>query len=169
MNPSRTAAVVLGAFVLQVSLLASFSYEGARADLMVLLPILAGFLAGPDRGAAVGFAAGMTFDLVLTTPFGLSALVYTMVGYGVGSVSGGIVRSAPWIVPAVAAVATAAGMLVHAVVGAVVGVATFAGPPLTAIVVFAAAVNAVASPLAVRALEWARADRRDRRRTSFAR
>lgn len=169
MKPLRVAAVVLGALVLQVSLLAQFSYDGARPDVMILLAVLGGFALGPERGAIVGFAAGLAFDLVLTTPFGLSALVYTLVGYGVGSVSGGIVRSAPWTVPGVAAIGSAIGMLLYAVIGAVIGEATFDGPPLAAIVVFVAATNAVLSPLVVRSLDWVRADRRDRRQTSFAR
>jgi rod shape-determining protein MreD len=124
---------------------------------------------GPERGAIVGFASGLAFDLVLSTPFGLSALVYTIVGYGVGAATGGVVRTSRWLPSAIAAAGSAAGMLLYAVIGAVVGEATFDGPPLTAIVVYVAAINAVLAPLAIRALAWVRTDERDRRQTLFSR
>lgn len=165
MNPVKVALVVLATLVLQVSLFAQFSYEGARPDVMVLLAITAGFVAGPERGAIFGFVAGLAFDVVLSTPFGLSALVYTFVGYGVGVVAGNVIRAAWWITPVLAAVASAAAMVAYALVGEVLGQATLSGPPLTAIVVVVSALNAVLSPLAVRAVRWTLAEDVDRRRT----
>ena len=41
---------------------------------------LPGWRAGPDRGAVVGFFAGLGYDVFLQTPFGLSALVYCVGG-----------------------------------------------------------------------------------------
>jgi rod shape-determining protein MreD len=168
-SPGRLAAVVIGALVLQVSLFSRFSYDGARPDIMILLAVLAGFTMGSERGAIVGFASGLAFDLVLSTPFGLSALVYTIVGYGVGAATGGVVRTSRWLPPAIAAAGSAAGMVLYAVIGAVVGEATFDGPPLAAIVVYVAVINAVLAPLAIRALAWVRTDERDRRQTLFSR
>ena len=164
MSGARVAAVVVVALVLQVCLFSQFSYEGARPDVMILLAIAAGFVAGPERGAIVGFTAGLAFDIVLTTPLGLSALVYALVGYGVGTVSGGVLRTSWWIGPAVAAAASALGMLAYALIGTVVGEAAFEGPPLSAILVVVAVLNAVLAPVAIRALRWARTDQRDRRR-----
>jgi rod shape-determining protein MreD len=115
----------------------------------------------------VGFAAGVAIDVLLTTPLGLSALVYTMVGYTVGSVSGGVVRRSWWIGPAVVAVASAAAMVLYALVGTVVGQDALAGPPLSAILVVVAAVNTVLAPAALRAMRWARTDERDRRHHPF--
>ena len=169
MSAGRTAAVVLGALVLQVCLLARFSYDGAVPDVMLLMAVLAGYLLGPERGAIVGFASGLAFDVVLTTPFGLSALVYTLLAYGVGVVSAGMVRQSRWMPSVVAAAGSAIGVLAYAVVGVVLGEATLSGPPLTAIVVYVAVVNAVLAPLAVRALAWTRTDDRDRHQPFFAR
>jgi rod shape-determining protein MreD len=154
---------VLGTLVIQVSLLSRFSYEGARPDAMVLLAILAGFSMGPERGAMVGFASGLAFDLVLSTPMGLSALVYTLVGYGSGVVSGGVVRTSRMLPSLVAAVGSAAAMVLYAVVGVVIGEPTLDGPPLTAIVVYVAAINAALAPLANRALAWTQIDEHPRR------
>jgi rod shape-determining protein MreD len=159
--------VVVVALVLQVCFLARFSVDGARPDVLVLLPVVAGFVAGPERGAIVGFAAGVAFDVVLATPFGLSALVYTLVGYAVGVLGANVVRSAWWISPLLVGVASAAAMVMYAVVGQVLGQATLDGPPLLAIVAVVATVNAFLAPLAVRAVRWTRTDDVDRRKHSF--
>ena len=84
-------------WVLQVGLFAQLPVDGARADVMILLGIAAGFVGGPERGAIVGFAAGLAIDLVLPTPLGLSALVYCIVGYLVGRISGTCRRSSWWL------------------------------------------------------------------------
>ncbi|MCU1496307.1 MAG: rod shape-determining protein MreD [Acidimicrobiales bacterium] len=167
MNPGKVAPVIVLTLLLQVCLFGTFSFDGARPDLMVLLAIAAGFVAGPERGATVGFAAGLAFDVVLATPFGLSAFVYTVVGYVAGMVGANIVRSAWWITPLFAAVCSVLAMIFYAVVGAVLGQATFEGPPLTSIVVIVALVNALVAPLACRALTWARSDEVDHRRHTF--
>jgi rod shape-determining protein MreD len=162
-SPGRTAAVVFGALLLQVAFFAAFSHAGARPDVMILLAVLAGYLLGPERGAIVGFASGLAFDVVLTTPFGLSALVYTIVAYATGVATAGMVRSSRWAPVAVAAAGSAAGMVLYALLGALLGEATLDGPPLAAIVGYVAVVNAVLAPLAVRAISWVRTDDRDRR------
>ncbi len=154
MSAGRAAIVVFAALVLQVCLLARFSYDGARPDVLVLVVIAAGFLAGPERGAQVGFAAGLAFDVVLTTPLGLSALIYTVIGFAVGTMSRSVVRSAWWIGPAVVAGASAAAMLVYAVVAQVLGQAGFDGPSIGAVVLVVTAVNLVLAPLALRATRW---------------
>jgi cell shape-determining protein MreD len=88
---------------------------------MVLLPITAGYAAGPERGACFGFAAGLVADLFLPTPFGLSALVGCLLGFGTGLATAGLVRGSWWMPPVVAAVATAAGLGAYAILGAVLG------------------------------------------------
>jgi len=47
--------------------------------------VAAGLTSGPDRGALAGFAIGVVADLVVVSPFGLTALAYTVVGWAVGS------------------------------------------------------------------------------------
>lgn len=156
----RTALVVAGAVVLQICLLARFSYDGARPDVVVLIAIAAGFAAGPRSGAITGFAAGLVFDLFLATPLGLSALVYTVVGHAVGSFSAGILRTSWWIAPVVTAAASAAAMLGYAAVAAVFGEAPFQGPPISAIIMVVTLVNAALAPLALWCVRWASVDRR---------
>ena len=50
--------------------------SGSPPDLMLALAVAAGLAGGPERGAWVGFAAGLLADCFLQTPLGLSALVY---------------------------------------------------------------------------------------------
>ena len=45
---------------------------GAHPDVMLLLPIAAGLVGGPNAGAWVGFVSGLVADLFLPTPFGLT-------------------------------------------------------------------------------------------------
>ncbi len=170
MNPAKTAAVVLGALVLQLSLFSRFSYEGARPDLMVLVAVAAGVVAGREQGAGVGFAAGLAIDLFLATPLGLSALVYTVIGYAAGGAGSTVVRTSRWITPLLVGGVSGAAMVAYALVGAVLGEPTLEGPPLTAIVVVVAGLNAVLATPAVRAMRWARAEHADPgRRPYFAR
>lgn len=163
MNPVRLAVWILVMLVLQVSLFGRFSFEGARPDVMVLVVVAAAFVMGPERGAVVGFAAGLAFDVVLTTPFGLSALVYTLVGWAAGSIGMSLVRTSWWIAPLLFGAASGAAMVLYAVVGEIFGQATLRGPDLTAIVVVVAGLNAVLAPLALRCARWVRTDEHDRR------
>lgn len=167
MRPGRAAAVLLTALVLQTSLFARLSFEGARPEVLVLVALMAGFVAGPEDGAIVGFAAGLALDVVVATPFGLSALVYTVAGYATGSITASVLRSAWWIASLVALAGSAAVMLVYALVGAVLGEPTLSGPSLATIVVVVSAVNAVLAPFAAMALRWARTDDVDRGRHAF--
>lgn len=161
MSPLRTALVIAVAVLLQVCLFSRFSYEGARPDVVVLVAIAVGFAAGPEHGAIAGFAAGLTFDIFLATPLGLSALVYTLVGYTVGSLSQGILRTRWWIGPAFVATSSAAAVVGYALVGTIFGQASFQGPPLSAIIVVVTAVNTLLAPLALRSVRWASVERRE--------
>ncbi|MEO6989054.1 MAG: rod shape-determining protein MreD [Aquihabitans sp.] len=161
------AAIILMALVLQTTLFARFSFEGARPEVLVLVALMAGFVAGPEDGAIVGFATGLALDVVVSTPFGLTALVYTVAGYAAGSITSSVLRSAWWIASLVGAAGSAAVMLVYALVGAVLGEPTLSGPSLATIVVVVSAVNAALAPLATMALRWARTDDVDRGRHAF--
>ena len=167
MRIGRAVAVVLTALVLQASLFARFSFEGARPEILVLVALMAGFVAGPEDGAVIGFAAGLALDVVVRTPFGLSALVYTLAGYATGSITASVLRSAWWIASLVGAVGSAGVMVVYALVGAVLGEPTLSGPSLATIVVVVSAVNALLAPLAALALRWARTEDVDRGRHAF--
>src|SRR5205807_513217 len=79
--------------------LAGIHVHRVRPDAMLLVAVLAGLVAGPEKGAVTGFVAGLLADLTLQTPFGLSALVLSLVGFGVGMLQTGILRTSWWIPP----------------------------------------------------------------------
>jgi len=118
---ARATLVVFVVLGVQHSLLDAVRVDGAHPDAMLLLPVAAGYAAGPDRGAIFGFFSGLAADLFLPTPFGLSALVGCLLGYATGVATRGLVRSSWWLPPAVAAAATAGGMTAYAILGAVLG------------------------------------------------
>ena len=74
----KVVAVLAVAIFLQTTFGADLRVHEVAPDFMLLLAVSAGFVAGPDEGAVVGFAAGLVADLFLQgTPFGLSALTRT--------------------------------------------------------------------------------------------
>lgn len=151
----RLVLVVFVLLVLQLSIAPRLSPVGVHADLLLLLAVTAGIAWGPERGALVGFAAGFCADLFQQTPFGLSMLVFCLVGFGVGSVQSGILRAAWWIPVLTAAAASAIGVATWAVAGTVVGESGLIGPRLAVVAGIVAVLN---GPLAVpllRLLSWA--------------
>ena len=82
----------------------------------------AGLAGGTQRGAIIGFFSGIALDLFLPTPFGLSALVGTAVGTAAGQlVAAGVDRTNPLFLPGVAALGSAIGVIMFAVLGTVLG------------------------------------------------
>ncbi len=117
----KSTLVLLAALVLQLSVVSDLRILGAVGDLLVLVTIAAALVDGPDRGATFGFAAGLLYDLVLDTPFGLSALTYALIGYLVGLVSVAMGRSGGWWPVALAAASGAAAMCLYTAIGHLVG------------------------------------------------
>jgi rod shape-determining protein MreD len=134
--------VLVGALLLQIGAVADLRLLEATGDLFLVLTVAAALVDGPDRGLSWGFAGGVLYDLVLDTPFGLSALTYALVGYAVGLVTVALTRPAGWWPVGIAAVAGVLATVVYAGVGHLVGVPyPFAEVPPVALVV--AAWNAV--------------------------
>jgi rod shape-determining protein MreD len=151
----RCLVVVVLTLLVQTTLGLDLRVAGAHPDLMVLLPIAAGLAAGPREGAGVGFAAGIAADLFLPTPFGLSALVYCLVGFAVGFATRAMDRSTWWLAPGAALAASAVAVMLYAVLGAVLGQESMLDTDLGAIVAVVAIVNALLAPVAVRLMRWA--------------
>lgn len=152
---ARSALVVAVALLLQTTIVLDLRVAGAAPDIMLLLPIAAGIVAGPVEGAVVGFVAGLAADLLVPTPFGLSALVGTLVGFCVGAATGSFARDYWWFSSAVALAASAGGVMLYAVLGAVLGQEQFLHVGLGAVVAVVALANAVLAAPAVRLERWA--------------
>ena len=79
---------------------------------MLLFAICAGLAGGPSSGRLVGFAAGLLADLFLTTtPLGLSALTYCLIGSRSVPCAVGVLREGRLLAPSWPWSASAAGVV----------------------------------------------------------
>jgi rod shape-determining protein MreD len=117
----RVALVIFVVLMVQQTVMLALRIHGVHPDLLWLLPITAALLDGPETGAIVGFWAGLAFDLVLPTPFGLSALVGCLLGYATGELTTSVDPRAAWLKPVAALTGSVAGDMLFAVLGAVLG------------------------------------------------
>lgn len=78
--------VVLTALTLQTTVLAQLTLLGVIPQLVLVVVIALAWLEGERVGVTAGFFGGLLLDLQLppASIVGLTALVYTFVGYGVG-------------------------------------------------------------------------------------
>lgn len=81
------AAVIVVALALQSTLLAQATLLGVIPQVVLVVVVCFAYLDGERVGLVAGFCAGLLQDLVSPVPsvIGLTALVYTLVGYGVGN------------------------------------------------------------------------------------
>jgi rod shape-determining protein MreD len=152
---SRVGLVVVGFVTVQQTLMLDIRVGGVHPDVMVLLPIVAGIVGGPARGASMGFGSGLVADLFLPTPFGLSALVGTMIGFGVGVTTLALDRSTIWLPPMAALGATALYELIYPALGSVLGQPQMLHADLLRIVVVVSVTNAILAIPALRLVTWA--------------
>jgi rod shape-determining protein MreD len=128
---------------------------GVAADVLILAGVAAGVAGGPDRGAVVGFTTGLLADCFLQTPFGLTALVLTLVSWAVGAFQTRIVHAIWWIPMLTMAVGAAASVLGYAILGAVMGEGQLISTRLLVIAPVVGVLDGIAGPLAVRVMRWA--------------
>jgi rod shape-determining protein MreD len=159
MNPSpsvviRTASLLLVALALQAAVFDRHPAFSVPIDLFLALAIAAGIVGGAQRGVVMGFVAGCSADLLLHTPFGLSALTYALIGYVVGTISAGRLRQSRVFPVLTALVAGALGVFTFAVIGELVGQAYLSDPDLPMIVLVRAVGAAVLVLPCMAALRW---------------
>jgi rod shape-determining protein MreD len=151
----RAGLALVTLLVLQTTLMADITLFGIRPDIVLLAAIAAGIAGGPDRGAMVGFVAGLGYDLlVVQTPVGLYALAYCLTGYGVGMLQGTVLRASRWIPVVSAFGASLAGVLAFAVMGKVLGHDGFIDSRLPKVMLVVALANAVLVLPALRVVRW---------------
>ncbi|HEV7847547.1 MAG TPA: rod shape-determining protein MreD [Thermoleophilaceae bacterium] len=80
----RVGILLLLAVMLQLSGLSQLSILGGHVDVLVLVVAAVSYYGGSVAGCATGFAAGFLLDLASGATMGVSSLVLTAVGYGVG-------------------------------------------------------------------------------------
>ena len=120
-NVLRVALVILLLLLVQSTVMLSIGLGGSHPDIVWLVPITAALLAGPGTGALLGFWAGLAFDLVLPTPFGLGALVGCLLGFSVGAAVVALDARAVWLRPVAAIIGGVAADMLFSVLGAIFG------------------------------------------------
>jgi rod shape-determining protein MreD len=147
---TRVALLVVTALAAHVALFHRIRVFGTAPDTMLLVSIVAALETGSELGGAVGFASGMGMDMVATgSPLGLRALIFTIVGWGVGYARDRAFPGADRVPFALVAVSSIMGTLLFG--GALLlvrGGGTDALVQLGRTVGVVAVLNAVLSPLA---------------------
>ena len=157
----RVGLVVFVGLMLQLALVNSISLWSVSGQALVVLPVAAGLVGGPERGALVGFVTGLAFDVFLTTPFGLTALVWTITGFAVGAAGRNLMRSSAVSVVVFAAVAAPLSIAAFVLIGLLLGQEQLLAAPILPILVVSTVVTALMVPLAAPAMRWALVDPHD--------
>jgi rod shape-determining protein MreD len=80
----RTGVLVLLVVVIQTAGIQSMPILGGTIDIVPLFVAAVALYGGSISGASVGFATGFLLDIAIGQTLGLSSLVLTALGYGVG-------------------------------------------------------------------------------------
>jgi rod shape-determining protein MreD len=151
---ARAGALVLVVLLVQVTIATDLHILGVQPELLLLVAASAGVVAGPDRGAIVGFSAGLAYDIFLQTPFGLTALVYASVGYATGSVQLQLASQTRRARMSSVAVGSAAGIVLWVAVGRVVDEAQVPLLSVVRVAIVTGVANGLIGLVGTRALAW---------------
>lgn len=151
----RLSLVVVVALVVQTTLLDGLRLHGAHPNALLLIPVAVGLESGPEHGASVGFVVGLVADLLLPTPFGLSALVDTLLGAAAGALRPGGGRPGVWLASPLLGAGGAAGALLRGVLLSLLGVPRVLTAYLPATLVAVTLGGLVLGPLVTWAVRWA--------------
>lgn len=117
----RYFLVILTLVVLQTALFPHLRVFGAAPDLLLVATAAVGYERGAEGGAVFGFASGLAIDCFLSSPLGVSALAFALVGYGVGVFQSGLLRSSRWMAPVLGGIAGLVGGSLWVVIAAITG------------------------------------------------
>jgi rod shape-determining protein MreD len=116
------AAVVILAVALQSTLLARLTLLGVVPQLVLVVVVSFAYLDGERVGVVVGFFGGLLQDLLLfQSVIGLTALVYTLLGYSVGSFRQYAPAESVWTPVFVVSLCTAIAEVSYAILSILLG------------------------------------------------
>ena len=73
--------IIIIALIIQLTILNSFTLQGIKPDLILILVIAFALLKGPEEGAIVGFFSGLLQDIFSIGLLGVHALIKTVTGF----------------------------------------------------------------------------------------
>ena len=110
-----------------------------------------------------GFTLGLLLDLTLTSPLGLSALVYGAAGFMGGYFHSKTLENPRWLDAIGLGVLSAVATFAFPVVANWVGVEGWISTRVIRVVIVVSLVNLVIAPLVVPVMRWTQAVRREQR------
>jgi rod shape-determining protein MreD len=144
---ARLALLLIAIVLIQTTILPYLRVFDVVADLGLVATVAVAYREGPETGAIFGFAAGLSMDLFLQTPLGLSALAYALTGYLIGILQGGMLRSAWWVSPVLGAFGGIIGGLLFIGIGALVGQEQLFALRSLRVVLLAGLLDAIVAPI----------------------
>ena len=121
-RPLAVAAILIVALAIQSTLLTRVTILGVIPQLLFVVIVCLAYLEGEVMGVVVGFVGGLLQDLLLPESImGLTALVYTMVGYGVGTIRSYLPSQSVWTPVITVAFASAMAEASYAILAIMMG------------------------------------------------
>lgn len=152
-----TRTFLLGLVVLsfQTTLFNTLRPFGVVLQVMLLFACAGGVVAGSEAGAVAGFVFGLMYDMVLTAPLGLSAVVFGFAGYMAGGVNSFVHEARWWVKVSAVAVTSATAVLLYPAASLVVGIDGLLGSRIVTVALTCGVFNAMCALPAARIAKWA--------------
>jgi rod shape-determining protein MreD len=156
-----TRLVLLGLLFLslQTTIFNEMRPMGVSMEVMLLLAASTGLAKGSETGAIAGFVVGLLYDMVLTTPLGLCAVVFSMVAYLAGVAHSFVHEPTWWSKILTVTVTSAVGMVLLPIAFTVTGAEGVFTTDLWQMVVAVAVFNALLALPVVWLCSWALRDK----------
>ena len=155
----RLVLLVVTLVVLENTVFRHLRVFDAIPSLCLIATVAIAYEEGPQTGLIFGFTSGLAIDMLLSgTPLGLSALAFSLTGFTLGVLQGGLVREVRGISPLLAAAGGLLGGTIFLVVGGIVGVDGFFTLTRVRIVIVAAVYDALIAPAVFKFTRWANHD-----------
>lgn len=152
---TRTFLVGLVVLSFQTTLFNTLRPFGVVLQVMLLFSCASGIAVGSEAGAVTGFVFGLMYDMVLTAPLGLSAVVFGFAGYMAGGVNAFVHEARWWAKIIAVALSTATAVLLYPAASLVVGVDGLLGSRVVTVALACSAFNALLAVPAARIAKWA--------------
>lgn len=151
------------ALPIQTTFFADVKISGVAVQLMLALAVSAGVVGGTENGAMAGFVLGLLFDLVLSSPLGLLALLYGLAGWVSGTVFSRTHSNPWWLNILAVGFSSALATVAQPILANWVGVEGWISVQLIKIVAVVSVANMVLGPLTLPLMRWALAIKRRER------
>ncbi|MBI4730037.1 MAG: rod shape-determining protein MreD [Acidobacteria bacterium] len=130
---------------LETTLFGAATLAGSKPPLLLLVTVAFAMREGPAAGATAGFVTGFATDLLGGGTRGITALVYTLVGYWVGKLRAQVQAPSVRLPVLMASAATLVAVVGQGAVGAILG-APVSGWGTARSAALAAGYNALLTP-----------------------